>query len=544
MVVIGYHSSGSDPYYTSTAAARKSYYGITGYPSVVLDGSNTLVGGMHTGTMYPAYRQYYDYRATVSSPLEIDLAVSYDSTGRNGTLDIVVHNTGGSTVNGQLHTVLVESHIYHPWQGMDSLHDVERTMLPGASGEAVSIAPGDSATRTRSFSINPAWVARNCEFVVFVQNNSSREMYQGAWTAIVPEPALDYLGYQPAYPMPDSSVGLTIGLRNVGSAPASGVSAELATDDPYVTVTGANAAFPDIERGHDAYSTTAFTVDIDPGCPDPHLAMMDLIITSATDAVDTVQFPVNITTSPGLVDNMEFGPHGWTHDGIRDAWHLSEYRSNSSSHAWYSGLEYNHQYNNENDSRLMTPFFTVGDSASMHFQHWYRTEDGYDFCVVEINTGSPFWRPLTLFHGNGGTWARAEFDLVAFRGQTVQVRFRFISDGNTTDEGWYIDDFWCSTMTGVSEPVVPVRLEFRVSENPVRSRARISYALPGGNEGTVAVYDVGGRLVRTFGRVTGTGSLAWDLDDGSGRAVRNGSYFAQLRTDGFSSAYARVVVTR
>lgn len=544
VVVIGYHASTSDPFYTSTAAARKSFYGITGYPSVVLDGSNTVVGGLHTGTMYPVYRQYYDYRATLPSPLEIDLAVSYDSTGRTGTLDIAVRNIGGSSVNGQLHTALIESHIYYPWQGMDSLQDVERTMLPNASGEAIAVPAGDSVTKTRDFSVNSAWVAHNCEFVVFVQDNSTREMYQGARTAVMPEPALDYLGYQPVFPMPDSLADLTVGLRNIGSAPATGLSAVLATDDPHVTVTGATASFPDIECGQDGYSTTPFTVDIAPGCPDPHLATMTLAITSAADGVDTMSFPLNITAAPGLVENMEFGPHGWTHDGIRDGWHLSEYRSSSPTHAWYCGLEYNHQYSDENDARLMTPFFTVGDSAMMNFRHWYQTENGCDFCAVEINTGSLFWRPLALYHGSAGGWTLAELDLSAFRGQTVQARFRFISDYRTTDEGWYIDDFWCSALTGVAEPAVPVCPELSAGDNPVRISALVRYALPQGCAGALAVYDAAGRRVRVLGPVAGTGSVVWDLADGSGRPVRTGSYFVRLTADETSAATMRITVAR
>jgi len=194
VVVVGYHSSSSDPYYNASAATRMSYYGVSGYPTVVLDGSNSIVGGLHTGTMYPTYRQYFDYRMTISSPLEIELAVAYDSVSRNGDLSMVVRNTSSSAVSGQLQVALVESHIYYPWQGMDSLQDVERTMLPDASGEAITVPAGDSVVRSRSFNVSSSWVARNCEFVVFVQNNSTKEMFQGANAAVMPEPALEFVG--------------------------------------------------------------------------------------------------------------------------------------------------------------------------------------------------------------------------------------------------------------------------------------------------------------------------------------------------------------
>ena len=152
VVPIAYHASNSgDPYYTADAAARLSYYGITGYPTVVLDGSYKIVGGLHTGTMYPTYLNYFRTRMSVSSPLTIALSITYDTTARTGTLTIKVNNTSASSVSGQLHSVLTEGHIYYPWQGMDSLQYVERTMLPSSSGEAVTIAAGDSLTKTRDF---------------------------------------------------------------------------------------------------------------------------------------------------------------------------------------------------------------------------------------------------------------------------------------------------------------------------------------------------------------------------------------------------------
>ena len=41
VVPIAYHASSSDPFYTANSAARLSYYSISGYPTVVLDGTIT-----------------------------------------------------------------------------------------------------------------------------------------------------------------------------------------------------------------------------------------------------------------------------------------------------------------------------------------------------------------------------------------------------------------------------------------------------------------------------------------------------------------------
>ncbi len=456
VVVIAYHSSSSDPFYTATAASRMSYYGVSGYPTMRIDGMQSVVGGMHYGTMYPTYRQIFDSRKTVASPLEIELNVAYDSITRNGTLTIIVRNTSTAPVSGQLHTVITESHIYYPWQGMDSLHDVERTMLPGAAGEAVTIPANDTIIRTRNFSLASGWVAKNCEIVVFVQDNSTKMIYQGAMTAVMPRPVLKYSSCQPVLPAPGSTINLTVALRNIGTAAATGASAMLSTTDPYLTITQNTTSFGSIPIGADVYASQPFTIQISSSCPDPHLATLTMVVTSTDLSTDTVQFPLNITANPGFADDMEHGTGDWTHGGTRDYWHLSTYRSVSPSNSWYSGNEAGHQYVNEMDARLLTPMFTVGESAWLRFWHYYQTEENYDFALVELNNGSPFWYQLASFTGSSGNWERVQFDLTPFRGQTVQLRFRFISDYSDVGEGWYIDDLTAGIGLAVAEsPALP-----------------------------------------------------------------------------------------
>ncbi len=529
VVVIAYHSSTSDPFYTAEAASRASYYGVTGYPTMRLDGGQAVVGGLHYGTMYPTYRQFFDTRKLEPSPLDIGLTVTYDSATRSGVLTIVVRNRSSSAVSGQLHTVLTESHIYYPWQGMDSLHDVERLMLPDAGGEAITVNPGDSVVRTRSFTINASWVARNCEFVVFVQNNTTKWMYQGASIGVIAEPELEFVGYQPVLPLPGQSFNLTVGVRNIGSTALSGASAELTTDDPYLTVVQGTSSFGQINRGADGYCNTPFQLQVSSSCPDPHRATLRLVIASADIGTDTMTFPLNITTIPGFADDMEHGIGGWTHSGTRDNWHLSTYRASSPSYAWYCGVESNHQYTNENDARLMTPFFTLGDSAWVRFNHYYGTEADFDFCILEINNGSLFWVPLGMWSGSSNGWQQEAIDLSPFRNQTVRLRFRFISDYNVTGEGWYVDDLECGARVGVAEPQVNQVLPVVLVSSPVRTRAQVRFVLPAGVKAEARVYDITGKMVWQLGEnLSGTGTVVWNLTDQRGKKVSSGGYFIQL----------------
>ncbi len=493
VVVISYHSSNSDPFYTAVAANRASYYSISGYPTTRIDGGYSIVGGMRYGTMYPVYRGYFDQRKTEPSPLDIRLAVSYDSVSRNGTLTIVVENTSSGVITGRLHTVLIESHIYYPWQGMDSLHDVVRTMLPNASGEEITVNPGDSVDRTRNFTVASNWVAENCELVVFVQTDATRWIHQGARIGVISRPELEFVRFQPSVvPAPGATVDLNITLRNIGSASAGGASATLTTTDPYVTVTNGNTTFGPIPVGEDVTTSSPVTIQVSSGCPDPHLAQMQLVITTSDFSVDTVVFPLNIASQPGFADDMESGEGDWTHGGIRDYWHLSTYRSNSPSTSWYCGNEAGHQYINEMDARLYSPFFTIGHPARVSFYHYYATAATYDQCVVEINNGSPFWYPVASFAGSNGNWELVELDLSEFLNQTVRLRFRLISDYSGVAEGWYIDDFLAGAV-GISEKQVTAKS--RRSLPTIVNRERLMTVDPAN---PVTLFDASGRRILTL----------------------------------------------
>jgi hypothetical protein len=543
-VVISYQTSG--PYTNTSATARYAYYGSPGTPDVRLDGNFDVLGGIHSGTMYPVYRDHFDTRKTVASPLDIGLNATYDSSARQGVLTAVLRNTTGNTVSGQLQVVIVERSIYYPWQGLDSLYTVERNMLPNASGEAVTIPAGDSLTKTRNFTIDPSWVDAKCDFVVFVQNNSTKEIYQGARTALRPAPEITYLKYRPVLPLPGADDYLGVSLRNVGTGDATGVTATLSTSDPYVSVTTPTASYGAIPRRADRAPLADFEIHVSNACPDPHLATMNLAISADNGYSTSTSFPLNITANPGLIDYMESGPNGWTHEGTNNQWHQATHRSTSPSHGWYSGTEGTWQYSNENDARLTTPYFTFGDQSTLRFNNWYATEQDYDYCLVEVNNGSMFWTPVASYTGSSGNWVPQSYPLPDYGDQTVRVRFRFLSDYNVTAEGWYVDDFSAGLLTGIGNTPNHARTKalHLSAQSPVSGPVSLNYELPAPTSGRLSIFDVEGRLVRQLAiGPSARGEPLWNLTDEHGLAVRNGLYLVRLDA-GTDHAVTRLVVAR
>jgi len=105
-------------------------------------------------------------------------------------------------------------------------------------------------------------------------------------------------------------------------------------------------------------------------------------------------------------------------------------------------------------------------SPRLAFWHRYRTEAGYDGGRVELSAdGGLTFQPLTPeggypeaqvsaldgpgYAGDSGGWGQATFDLSAWAGRNVVVRWVFASDGSVTDQGWRVDDI---TLTGPKLP--------------------------------------------------------------------------------------------
>jgi hypothetical protein len=543
VAVISYHPS--DAFSNAAATQRNSYYSVSGTPDTKMDGTQEVLGGVHTGTVFGSFRAYFDTRKLVPSPLAVELSTTYDSTSRQGHLVATIRNPGTSPVSGQLQVALAESHIYYVWQNMDSLHHVERAMLPDANGEAITVAPGESLVKIRDFLVNSAWNARNCELVAFVQNNSTREVLQGARTPLLPVPKVKYLGYQTAFPVPGAQVDLVLGLRNIGWAEASDLSAVLSSSDSNVTVLFSRADFPDIAGLGAGYSLTPFRIQVDSGCPDHYLARLNLAISMAGAPVRNETIPLNITTRNGFQDDMEAGINGWTHSGLNEQWHQTTHRSNSPSHSWYCGTEGTWQYTFENDARLTTPWFTLDSAAQVSFSHYCVTQPNWDYGIVDINNGSDFWSELAIFVGSIGGWNPVTCPAPDYSGQTVRIRFRFVDDDVTNSEGWYIDDFAAGLPTGLAQqPEAGASSLSLDAPGIVSSVVRLSYRLPAGAKGRIAIFDIAGQLVQLVAEdARGTGAATWALKDVRGNSVRNGCYFARLSA-GPGQVVNKLVVAR
>ena len=146
------------------------------------------------------------------------------------------------------------------------------------------------------------------------------------------------------------------------------------------------------------------------------------------------------------------------------AWEIVDTVAHSGSRSYYSG------YNNSECLSIGTGPITLtpGQSPTLEFWTRFGIEAGYDGGVVQISAnGGQDWTTITPIGGYPGTfnnnntnacgfpnnsgaftgtaaanlnWSLAQFDLAAYAGQAIQLRWRFSTDGGLTDQGWWIDD--------------------------------------------------------------------------------------------------------
>ncbi|MCG3157320.1 MAG: hypothetical protein DKINENOH_03952 [bacterium] len=148
-----------------------------------------------------------------------------------------------------------------------------------------------------------------------------------------------------------------------------------------------------------------------------------------------------------LTDNAESGPANFTPAGFN----VSTARYHSNSHSFYSGMGDGKNVNMTTAVPLLVPA-----GGTLTFWAWYSIELHWDYAYVEVSTDGMTFQsipgnittnsnPNGMNLGNGitgssGGWIQGIFNLNAFAGQNIYVRFRYVTDSAVMQEGFYVDD--------------------------------------------------------------------------------------------------------
>jgi len=179
VAVLEYHSyNQTDPFNNDNAAARTSYYGITGYPTAVFDGITQYVGGSNNQSLFPVYEPLVDAR----TPVRVGAGIMFTTTATSRGYHVVVTVMKFGPVLGTnyvLHFAVSESNIAFNWQGQTKLDYVERLMLPDANGTPIDIANNNTIVLEYDFDVDDSWNVDELEVVAFIQDLDTREVMNG-----------------------------------------------------------------------------------------------------------------------------------------------------------------------------------------------------------------------------------------------------------------------------------------------------------------------------------------------------------------------------
>ncbi len=306
-------------------------------------------------------------------------------------------------------------------------------------------------------------------------------------------------------------------------------------------------------------------------------------------------------------DDFEDGVSNWDLGGF--------YRSTIRSHSGYYSL-YSGSFNNYNGSAILANPVSVGEDEVLRFWTWYNIELDYDYAYVQLSTdgGSSFinlegnittnYNPHGGNQGNGitgnsGGWVLAEFPLDDYTGQSVMLGMRYVTDGWTTRDGFFADEFYpvetfdeentlasdivdtfylvsgrapgdyyyqvraedaegqwsvfsnmeaarVHPQTGIDDNRLPVSLALKQNyPNPFNPQTAISFSIPHRGLVDLTVYNILGSKVRTLVNSeveVGEHLVIFDSIDDHGSPVAPGIYFYRLKTESIALTRKMVLI--
>ncbi len=431
------------------------------------------------------------------------------------------------------------------WQVLDSVMFLD------------TVQPGDTVFAEEGFEV---LVAENAVNADPLEAELIITAAEGTWThrltELVAEPVIrisriTFEAGSDTIPEPGEDITIFVTLKNEGLANAPGLEGIVSSQSLYLV-------FPEtsvvnvglISAGDSAF--VEINAHVSEIASPPRMAQVTLTLWDEDGDTFESCFGVLIGRT-GFFCGVEDSCPDWVATGH---WHRTDFRSHSGSYSWYCGIDTLHQYANWSNDTLLSPWVVVGVNPMLTFWHWFEaTTYGCDGFYVMVYDESG-WHQLDYI-GSGGAldsilpigndWAELSYTLSSYEpGDSIRVAFIFVSDGQETAEGVYIDDIeiggTCSTL-GVGEESVRPSITRKITcPTLVRGAFRVQFNVPSPGRVLIDLFDVAGRRVqRIFDHeVKGTkGSVMFSPEN-----LPSGSYFIVVKFNGKILGVRKIVLLR
>ncbi|MFN8588989.1 MAG: M20/M25/M40 family metallo-hydrolase [Candidatus Eisenbacteria bacterium] len=258
-----------------------------------------------------------------------------------------------------------------------------------------------------------------------------------------------------------------------------------------------------------------------------------------------------------LAEGFESGAPGWAHGGTNDDWQVSTpYGLTEDPAAAYEGTKFAGtdisglgsvlgRYENSSDTWFESPAVdcSLATGTRLLFARKLAVERSnslaWDYARVWVNN-TKIWESASGTNTLDAAWTPQEFDISAIAdGQkSVKIRWTLHSDGSVNYGGWNLDAVRITALkpapaaTGVDDAPGAAAFALHAAvPNPMFASATLRFDLARESRAELALYDLGGRRVRTLASgmlAAGRHAFTWDGRDDEGRALAAGVYFVRL----------------
>jgi hypothetical protein len=237
----------------------------------------------------------------------------------------------------------------------------------------------------------------------------------------------------------------------------SGLSATLATTDPYVQILDGAATLPDLSAGEESAALDPFRVRVLEDAPDGHVATLTVTFAAnetlcrAGGDVEA-RITIGLPSCPFEQESFDTDP-GWTISGPGDGWEFGPPEGSGGNggpaeartgvNVYGTNLNGNYGTTAGEFVLTTTPFDLQGlRDAELRFWRWLNDEPGYDPVRIEVSIDQTNWVEVWRGFGRDTGWEQYRIELPPEVDDEDQVSIRFIleQDGGGSRSGLYIDD--------------------------------------------------------------------------------------------------------
>lgn len=258
-------------------------------------------------------------------------------------------------------------------------------------------------------------------------------------------------------------------------------------------------------------------------------------------------------------DDAENGTSNWVRGGNGIQWDTTSISS------WLGGRSfadsrYGNSDNSTNNTFMLSQPISLNGRVSprIEFAAKWAMETGSDYTRLQVSTnnGSTWINLAGRFtklvggqpsYTDVSYWVYEQVNLTPYIGQTVRIRFNYVTDFSVPGDGFYFDNFrvvdYGSDGSGIVSTgnVIPAKFELHQNyPNPFNPATKIKFDLPENGPVSISVYDVTGKEVAVlYAGELKAGSYEVDYNAAS---LTSGVYFYRFISNSYNATKKMLVL--